>query len=98
MLQEIVATSIDLGCRRPAGDAVCNDHARSQFARAVAHMLETHLEVGGLARLIFLAPGPVLDELAAGIPDSLKRMVVGELAQDMMTASSAALRDALRSA
>ena len=97
MLQEIVATSIDLGCRRPAGDAVCNDHARSQFARAVAHMLET-LEVGGLARLIFVAPGPVLDELAAGIPDSLKRMVVGELAQDMMTASSAALRDALRSA
>jgi protein required for attachment to host cells len=97
-LQELAATSIELVGERPPAGASCSDRVPDRFAHAVTHMLETHREAGCLVRLIFVAPGPVLDNLAAGLPDDLKRLVVGELAQNMMHAPSAAVRDALRNA
>ncbi len=65
------------------------------YSKLVAQFLNEQYAVNAFDRLVIAAPGEVLKALRGALPDKLKRVVAGELAEDILAKSSNVIRDSI---
>lgn len=72
------------------------DHEAETFAKEIAERLETGRTSGQFQKLVLMAPPKFLGELRKQLGDEVRKLVVEEIAKDLVTHSAEEVRDKLR--
>ncbi|MBI5040130.1 MAG: host attachment protein [Gammaproteobacteria bacterium] len=72
------------------------EHEAESFAKEIAERLESGRNSGQFQRLVLIAPPEFLGLLREQLGDNLRRLVVEEIAKDLVTHSADEVRDKLQ--
>ena len=72
------------------------EHEAESFAKEIAERLETGRTSGQFQKLVLMAPPKFLGELREQLGDEVRKLVVAEIAKDLVTHSAEEVRDKLR--
>ena len=72
------------------------EHEAESFAKEIAERLETGRTSGQFQKLVLMAPPKFLGELREQLGDEVRKLVVDEIAKDLVTHSAEEVRDKLR--
>ena len=74
------------------------EHEAENFAKEIAERLESARTSGELQKLVLMAPPEFLGLLREQLSDELRRLVVEEIAKDLVTHSADEVRDKMQHA